>query len=401
MRSSFFRLVVLGAWAVLAAHPALAHHRKTPPIVQFTTTGDSSLPRLPTPSPRWVAIAVPTPPNTWVIRLSPWFPPIIEDPIATLGDNENPAVSLAGDVVAWDTDEDPAGTGLPGRQIVLNKAGTLIAGPSDPTGTSSNPAVDTIGERVAFESNGDLANTGNPGARQIFLRQPDGTVAQVSRGVGTSRHPTISGLQELIAFDSTSDQESGADTLIPQVWIGSTDRPLPPLTPITHGLGPSTKPVLSDDGRVIAFESTADLAGTGEDTGVPQVFAYDIRSGTFAQVTNEPEGCTDPAVLHLHDDWRVTYTCANTAYFYTLAADGRYRVQTDGGDTPRIYPGPAVHFVLVSTTADLMAGTGTTPGHEIYMVNLFKRHPAIVTNVSNAVWFPHRGIHPHSAPPGF
>jgi WD40 repeat protein len=394
MQRSLTRLAVVFATIALAARPGLAHHRQTPPIVQLTTTGDSSLPRLPTPSRRWVAIAVPTPPNTWVIRLSPWFPPIIEDPIATIGDNENPAVSLAGRVIAWDTDNDPAGTGNPGRQIVMDRAGTLIAGPSDPTGTSANPTLDTIGERVAFESNGDLAQTGNPGARQIFAMRPDRSIEQVSRGVGTSLHPSISGRKELIAFDSTSDPATGLDTLVSQVWLGGLDRVVPPLWPITHGLGPSTKPVLSDDGQVVAFESRADLAGTGADTGTPQVFIYHVRSATWAQITDDVGGCTDAAVQHLHDDWRVTFTCGGTAQFYLLAADERFLVQTPGGDTPRINPGPAVHFVLVSTTADLANGTGTTPGHQIYMVNLFKRQPQIVADAPKAVWFPRRGIRP-------
>ena len=62
----------------------------------------------------------------------------------------------------------------------------------DPTGTATNPAVDTTGLNVAFESTGDLAGTGNPGARQVFVRRPDGSIAQVSTGVGTSRNPVVS-----------------------------------------------------------------------------------------------------------------------------------------------------------------------------------------------------------------
>jgi len=47
--------------------------------------------------------------------------------------------------------------------------------------------------------------------------------------------------------------------------------------------------------------------------------------------------------------------------------------------------------MLVATTADLF-GTGTTVGHRVYMVNLFKRPPTTVP--SAVVWFPSQGIAP-------
>jgi hypothetical protein len=62
-------------------------------------------------------------------------------------------------------------------------------------------------------------------------------------------------------------------------------------------------------------------------------------------------------------DWRIGYVCSGTAYFTMLRANQRFRVQTDGGDTTRISPQGDAHFVLVATTADLIAGSGTTLGH--------------------------------------
>jgi Tol biopolymer transport system component len=167
-----------------------------------------------------------------------------------------------------------------------------------------------------------VAGTGNAGARQIFYTVPGGTVRQMSKGQGTSRNPSVGIRGRIVVFDSTSDPVSGADT------------------------------------------------------GVPQVFMYDTNTHTFARITNEPGGCTGASSARIKRDWRIGYVCSGTGYFTMLRANQRFRVQTDGGDTTRLSPQGDAHFVLVATTADLAAGSGTTAGHRVYMVNLYARPPS-------------------------
>jgi hypothetical protein len=119
---------------------------------------------------------------------------------------------------------------------------------------------------------------------------------------------------------------------------------------------------------------------------------YDTNTHTFARITNEPGGCTGASSARIMRDWRIGYVCGGTAYFTMLRANQRFRVQTDGGDTTRISPQGDAHFVLVATTADLLAGSGTTAGHRVYMVNLYARPPA--TAASSVLWFPTQGIPP-------
>ena len=45
------------------------------------------------------------------------YPNRTEEIVADEGDNENPAVSLNGGVVVWDSDGDPLDSGFPGRQV--------------------------------------------------------------------------------------------------------------------------------------------------------------------------------------------------------------------------------------------------------------------------------------------
>lgn len=370
----------------LVVSPAHAHHRQTPPIVAMSTSGNATLPRLAPPSRKAIAFTV----DGAVSVVKPFRKPIAPAFFFGDGANGNPTISSNGRTVAFDSDADPLNTGAPGRQIVEQSKFALVSPAVDPTGTSENPAVDIAGLGVAFESTGDLAGTGNAGARQIFYTMPGGAVRQMSTGQGTSSNPSIAIRGRIVVFDSTSDPVSGVDTGVPQIWSASLLTNT--ATRITSATGPSEKPTLSNDGRVIVFESRADLAGDGHDTGVPQVFMYDTSSHTFARVTNEPAGCTGASSARIMRDWRIGYVCSGTAYFTMLRANQRFRVQTDGGDTTRLSPQGDAHFVLVATTADLAAGSGTTVGHRVYMVNLYARPPAAAT--SNVVWFPTQGIPP-------
>ncbi len=385
---SHCRLASLAATLLALASPAAAHHRQTPPVQAFTTSGDTELPRVAAPGTKTLTLAVQSGANRQILSISPFKKGgTIPFTIAATGDNQNPAVSTTGKAFTWDTDTDPLNLGLPGRQIVLHLSGNILPVSTDPTGTSVNPSLDTVGVRIAFESTGDLANTGNSGDRQVFLRLPDGSMQQKSMGVGTSRNPVVGRKKGVLVWESSSHPVTGADTGVFQIWLGSTLGP--GSTAITSGLGSSTNAAVSDDGRIIAFQSTADLAGSGADTGVNQIFTYDTKSRSYARVTNDAGGCTLPAVNKVKRDWRVAFVCGGLPYYYMLRDDQRFLVQTGGGVTQRVIGELGIHFLLLSTTADLVSG-GTTAGKQVYMINLFKRPAQAVPGA--AVWFPFRGI---------
>ena len=380
MRLPSSLLVVLALVSV--AH---AHHRQTPPIVAITTSGDASLPRLPPPSRKAAAVVV----DTTVAVVTPFRTPTVPAFTFASGANANPSISSNGRIVAWDTDDDPLGSGAPGRQVVEQNLVVLQQVAVDPSGTSANPALDLAGIAVAFESTADLAGTGNGGARQVFLRQLGGPVLQLSRGAGTSRNASIALRNRLVVFESTSHPLTGDDTGIAQIWTAGLGTRT--ADPITSALGPSTNPSVSNDGRLIVFESSADLAGDGHDTHTTQVYAYDTFSKTFARLTGDLGGCASATAIRIKRDWRIAYLCSGTAYFSMLRANQRFQVATDGGDTTRLVPQADAHFMLVATTANLL-GAGTTAGHRVYMVNLYKRPP---TPVASAItWFPTQGIPP-------
>lgn len=387
---------LLALLAVAIASPAAAHHRQTPPVVALTESGDTALPRVPAPGNKTLTLAVDAGVGRKIVAISPWknrAEPSLQTLIAPIGDHGNPSVSTGGRSFAFDTASDPLKLGLPGKQVVGALNTTLFPVSNDATGSSVNPSVDTTGRRFVFESTGDLAANGSLGTRQIFLRDRDGSVQQLSAGMGTSRNPVLSPKRRLVAFESTSEEDTGQDTGVAQIWLGSIDG-LVPIRPITAGLGPSGNPVFSNDGRIVAFESTADLAADiPVDTGVSQIYVYDTKSQSFARITNDVLGCTLPSAFKAQRDWRVAFVCSGEPYFYMLRADQRYRVQTTAGSTTqRIAAELGIHFVVLSTTADLLGGAGVTAGKQIYLVNLFKR-PAMPVP-GEATWFPRRGIPP-------
>lgn len=378
------------ATILLVAGPSQAFHKTTPAIVQLTSGGSVDLPRVPAQGRRALTLVQPEGAGTKVVSLSPHKTGNEASLVFSGGDNAHPAVSVSGKAFAWDTDDDPLGSNAQGRQVIMNVKGALIQAAVDPTGTSSNPALDKSGRRIVFESEGDLAHIGNAGARQIFMRDASGAITQLSFGQGDSRNPMLSKRGRTVSFESTSDPTTGVDTGVSQIFVGRYDRP--PIARITTGAGPSRNPSVSDDGRLVVFESLADLAGSGASTGVPEIFAYDLRTETFAQLTSDGTGCTEPAANRFGRDWRITFICGGTdAQFFMLRENARFRVQAEGGVTQSILPGLGSHFVLLSTTANLLSG-GTTAGYQVYMVNLYARPAESIPGT--ATWFPFEGIRP-------
>jgi hypothetical protein len=402
------RIVVAAVAAVAAgvATPVYAFHRQTPPIVELTSTGDNTgiLPRVHPEffSPLILSIDTHTLDPTGYFRkqLLPsgfgtggssvnsivrqnWFDKRLQE-LANTGDPANPSASGSGLQVAWDGECTLLCNGQ-GRQIFSWKLNHVTQITHDASGTSTNPAYDGRGDLLAFQSQGDLIGDNPGGTSQIFtatLNQPTGNapqITQVTHGAGTSVSPVLDFTGHDLVFQSTNDTD-GLDTGIPQIWLGVAG--LPP-EPITQGAAPSVSPDLSGDGHVVVFQSTADLTGDGHDTGVPQVFAYDTRFRVLRQVTNDPAGCTNPTVHEYKIDWRVAYVCHGTAFLALVNARQHFRVPVPpGADTAQVLDFEN-NFVVVSTTAYLTGGnptaltpaSGTTEGHQLYLVNLFKLPP--------------------------
>jgi len=386
------RLALVLLATVAGVVPAAAHHRVTPPIVRFSSAGDQRPPRVASfASSLALVIDGQITRFEWNTHARTY----IAKPVTSSGNNANASLAKNG-YLTWDTDTDFDGGDDPARQIFFQKARGLpfVQLLTDLSGTGVNGAVDGKGKKVAFESSGGLTNIATLGTQHVYVRNAAGLLTQVSVGTGVSRNATLAKNNSLVVFESTSDPDTGDETTIEQIWIADTQ--MHTAAPITAGAGPSRNAAIESAGRVLVFESTADLATGGTtDTHIPQIFLYDTVTKTFAQITNDPGGCTEPSVIKIRLlDWRIAYACHGIGGFYELRADKRYEVPTPGGHTNRVVAELSVNFLLVSTTADLLNPPAVTAGHNLFLWNLFKIPGTPVAGV--ATWFPTRGIPPHS-----
>jgi hypothetical protein len=373
------RRVPIALALLLAASPAMAHHRQTPPVVAFSVAGDDELPRG-VVTGGTIALSRTRDDGHEIVRFQ--VGRLATVPVSAAGDCRNPTVSGSGGTVAWDTDGDPLQSGDPGRQIIAQRGTTLVQITHDPTGTSVRPTLNRTGRVLAFESRGDLADTGNAGAYQVFVQDQTGVITQVSRGRGESHDAALARGSLMVAFDSTSDPVTGDDTGVAQIWLAGESSGS--AAPLTAGLAPSLRPALSPDSRLIVFESRANLNGAGEDTGATQVFIYDRVTGRFAQLTDDPRGCGGASADFYLGDWRVVYTCGGQAFYHELLADHRFQIPIDSGDTSSALAVIGSHFIAVATTANL-TGSGTTAGHRLFLWNLYRLPPRTVSG--RATWF--------------
>ncbi len=170
-------------------------------------------------------------------------------------------------------------------------------------GHSVNPLISSDGRFVVFESDaGDLVDADTNGARDVFVRdRVSGTTTLVSAagvgpgaGNGASSQAVMTPDGRFVAFVSTAANLVPNDTNgIPDVFL--RDLSLGTTTLISEGavaganaFATSRNPSIGDDGKVVAFSSTATglLAEVSDATG--HVYVRDVASGHTEWISHQP-----------------------------------------------------------------------------------------------------------------
>ncbi|HEX2196499.1 MAG TPA: hypothetical protein VHJ76_06190, partial [Actinomycetota bacterium] len=171
---------------------------------------------------------------------------------------------------------------------------------------SSDPSISARGEFVAFASPADTLSRGDTNnSPDVFRynRELHATVraslafgGEGSNAAGASSQPSISDDGKKIAFVSTADNLHEDDTSSdPDVFVydfveRETTLVTAPVTPGGAPDGETRNPVISGDGAFVAFDSTASNLVSGDGNGVRDVFVYDLEDEVMVRVSVDETG---------------------------------------------------------------------------------------------------------------
>src|SRR5262249_3786056 len=114
-----------------------------------------------------------------------------------------------------------------------------------------------------------------------------------------------------------------------QVWLHEVSTGL--FHMVTCGIGTNTRAQLSGGGRIMSFESTADLLGDGHNTGINQVF--------YAKIDRRPFTTTIYQVTDGNQSSHHSYLSPDGNYTAFDSTATNLRGQTQAGTGPQIYSG--------------------------------------------------------------
>jgi Tol biopolymer transport system component len=167
----------------------------------------------------------------------------------------------------------------------------------DPDALSTGPAISGDGRHVAFVSSAsDLVPGDGNGLSDVFVRDLNaGTTVRASVDNAifgdpfvASVSPSISDDGRYVAFDSTASDSTGefvfSDVFVRDLQIGTTTRVS---VDVTGGMADdsSISSSISDSGRYVAFASAASDLVAGDRNDRSDVFVRDLRSSAIGTTT--------------------------------------------------------------------------------------------------------------------
>ncbi|HUI25704.1 MAG TPA: calcium-binding protein [Candidatus Kryptonia bacterium] len=303
---------------------------------------------------------------------------------AASGDNESfgppngPVLSASGRLIAFQSyagnlvDLPTLGT----TNIFIRdlEAGATTLASLDRAGTaggnsgSSFPMLSADGERVVFQSNAsDLVEQSTNGTTNAFVRDLAAGTALLSlnrsasaSGDAAAFSPVISADGNVAAFvsfasDLTGVPSSGRNVFARDLTNGQTVLVSVNRDGTAAGNGDSTAPVLSADGRYVAFESSASDLVDHDGNGASDVFVRDLVAGTTMLVSVNRDGT---ASGNLQSSNPVISADGQRIAFVSSASD---LVANDANGTRDVF----VRDLAAGTTALVSANAdGTASGND-------------------------------------
>ncbi|MEM7343370.1 MAG: hypothetical protein AAF485_03945 [Chloroflexota bacterium] len=230
-------------------------------------------------------------------------------------DSREAHINGNGTVIAFESDSDFFGQGITTTQneIWLYDIGTMAltkVTTSSEGGLrrSDDPALNVDGTIVAFETESDLLGEGLPDQREVWLYNT--TTMSYTRVTSNSGNNTDSENSSLnadgaiVAFESDSDLlGEGRPANIDEIWLyNTTTMSYTRITSASHSNRDSFEPSLNADGTIVAFHSDSDFLGEGRPVGVDEVWLYNTTTMTYTRVTSDSDSDRDSDNVRLSGD---------------------------------------------------------------------------------------------------
>ena len=212
-------------------------------------------------------------------------------------------MSLATNLVPGDTNN-ARDVFVHDRQTGTTRRVSVSSGGGQANNFSSDAALSADGRFVAFDSDASNLVPGDTnGTFDVFVHdRQTGTTRRVSlrtgggQGNGSSFDAALSADGRFVAFGSDAsnlvpgDTNAATDAFVHDRWTGTTRR-VSISSGGSQGNGDSIAPVLSANGRLVAFESIASNLVPNDTNGVFDVFIRDRRTGTTRRVSRRHRRC--------------------------------------------------------------------------------------------------------------
>lgn len=214
---------------------------------------------------------------------------------------------------------------------------------------SGAPAISSDGRYVAFSSSADNLVPGDTNnSSDIFVHDlQTGTTELISsfpdfEGFpSSSSSPTISGDGRYVAFTYYSDYTEAEQIYLYDRQTGENKLISAPVGNISAQYDSSRDPVITEDGRYIAFQSWSDVLIEGGNIYASNIFVYDQDTGTNSLVSVSSDGT--------QGDWTYSYnpSISNDGRYVAFISDGDYLVP----EKDNLYQGIFVHDRESATTS--------------------------------------------------
>jgi len=237
---------------------------------------------------------------------------------------------------------------------------------------SISPSISGDGRYVAFASSAyNLVSDDTNNKQDIFVRDTVNNItmrvsvaSDGSQGNNTSRHPSISAGGDYVVFDSlatnlvSGDSNGQADVFMRDVFAGTTSI----VSLASDGSQitlPSTYPVVSEDGRYVAFMCSAPVI-PGDQNGVSDIFLRDTTNNVTFRVSIASDGTqSDDASTYPSISW--------SGQFVAFASSARNLVPNDNNNAQDIFYHDVGNVYI--TAADTNPTNVSTVNYTVTLMN--------------------------------